>query len=45
MHATWVPAEQKFQVHPEMLELLGLRVSHDRPRLPILLKREALLVS
>src|SRR5947207_1330713 len=36
--------QQELEVHPEVLELLQLRVLHDRPRLCVLLEREPLLV-
>ena len=37
-------AQQELEVHAEVLELLALRVAHDRPRLAVGLDREALLV-
>ena len=38
------PAAEEFEVHAEMLELLLLRVPHDRPGLFIFLDRDALFV-
>src|SRR5471030_309272 len=37
-------AEKKLEIHREVLELLLLRVLHDRARLGVLLDREALFV-
>src|SRR5205823_12243240 len=37
-------AEQELEVHAEVLELLLLRVAHDRARRLVLLERDALLV-
>ena len=37
-------AQQELEVHAEVLELLALRVAHDRPRLGVRLDRQALLV-
>ena len=38
------PAQQELEVHAEVLELLALRVAHDRAGLGVGLDREALLV-
>ena len=37
-------AQQELEVHAEVLELLALRVAHDRPRLAVGLDGDALLV-
>src|ERR1700681_1146752 len=36
--------QKELEVHPEVLELLVLRVAHDVPRRTILLQRKALLI-
>jgi hypothetical protein len=40
----WLAAQQKFQVHSEMLEFLALRISHNRSGISILFNRQPLLV-